>query len=63
MSEEATIREFQNLRDQLEEKIFEAVIGFDDLTGVQVDGIKISRERKIGFDSVDTMTIEVITNI
>ena len=61
MSETApTIEEVRALRDQLEERIFEVVVEFEDLTGILVERIDISRERKIGFGAVDIMTVDVI---
>lgn len=60
---EVTIEEYQNLRQQLECRIFEAMIEFEQITGVQVERIDIIRSRKIGFGSVDTIEVDVITDI
>lgn len=54
-----TVEGVRSLRQQLEYHIFNLVVEFEDLSGVKVRRVDISRERKIGFERKETVTIDI----
>lgn len=56
-----TIPEARTLREQAEERIFDVLMQFEDITGLQVTGISISRYRPAGFGAHETMEINIKT--
>ena len=61
--ERPTIDEVRSLKYQLEEEVFNLASSFEDITGVYIRRIEISRERKIGFFEKDTMKIDITLDI
>lgn len=58
-----TIAEARSLREQMEGHICDLVIQFEDMTGMTVTRIDVSRERKPGFGSKETMDVTIHTKL
>lgn len=50
-----------SLKEQVESYIFDAIVEFEEVTGLVVSGIEIEHHRPIGFDRKPYIEINLIT--
>ena len=53
--------EVPSLKERAEQHIFEVLLQFEEITGIQISGVKVSRYRPAGFEAKETMRVEITT--
>ena len=55
--------EVRSLREQAEGHIFEVILQFEEITGLEVTGVQVSRRKPAGFGTKEVMEVNLITHI
>ncbi len=58
-----TVEEVRSLREQLEREVYMLTLEFEEISGMQVTRIDITRERKIGFGAKPEMKIDITLDL
>ena len=54
-----TVEEIRSMKEQVEAYVFDAIMEFERISGLRIDGIDIKRHRPAGFGAKDTIEINL----